>query len=269
MQRDTGISAHEELRQLIRTGRFRGTTSGHCPEYVQANLVILPRALAADFRRFCDRNPIACPLIEQTAPGQTVAGSAPTADLRTDVPGYRIYRDGALASEVEELGSIWREDFVTFLLGCSFNFEPALALAGIPLRHQEQRKTVPMYVTNRACQPSGPFRGPLVVSMRPVQKELVPLAVELSSRYPQAHGGPLQIGEPKALGIRDLDAVDFGEAVSLRDGEVPLFWACGVTPQAAARSASAEIMITHAPGCMFLTDRPNLGLSPSRAHEQD
>jgi uncharacterized protein YcsI (UPF0317 family) len=217
--------------------------------------VILPESSASDFRNFCGRNPRACPLIEETWPGSfTPQRSAPGADLRLDVPRYRVYRQGALEREVDNLLDLWRDDFVAFLLGCSFTFEAALVRAGIGLRHVELGRTVPMYRTNRECEPAGPFHGPVVVSMRPVAIQLVETAIEVTGRYPRSHGAPIHVGEPAALGIEDLDKPDYGDAVPVGEDEVPVFWACGVTPQAAAEAAKIELMITHTPGRMFITD---------------
>jgi uncharacterized protein YcsI (UPF0317 family) len=179
---------------------------------------------------------------------------APGSDLRTDLPRYRVYRRGELAGEADDLTALWRDDFVAFLLGCSFTFEAALARAGVPLRHQQCGCNVPMYRTDRACVPAGPFAGPLVVSMRPIPAELVSRAVQVTARYPRAHGAPVHIGDPAQLGIRDLAAPDYGDPVPLAAGEVPVFWACGVTPQAVAVAAKIDLMLTHAPGHMFVTD---------------
>lgn len=242
------------LRAEIRSGRFRGTTSGRCPGVVQANLVILPAILASDFRLFCTRNPRACPLLEQTEPGEVSPRSAPSADLRTDAPLYRVYRRGELEAEVSDLTCFWRSDLVSFLLGCSFTFERALVESGIGLRHQEQGTVVPMYVTRKPNEPAGIFSGPLVVSMRPIPEERIDEVRAICGRYPLAHGEPIHAGAPGALGIADLSHPDYGEAVTIRRGEIPVFWACGVTPQAVAREARPEILLTHAPGHMFLTD---------------
>jgi len=246
-----------EARSLIRSGGWRRSTSGLAPGRQQANLVVLPAAAAADFRRFCERNPRACPLIEITEPGSfEPRRSAPGADLRVDVARYRVYKNGALDREVENLLDLWRDDFVAFLLGCSFTFEAALQRASIPLRHVELGCTVPMYRTNRQCEPAGPFHGPLVVSMRPVTSDRVGLATEVTARYPHAHGAPIHAGDPFELGIADLDNPDYGDQVPVYPGEVPVFWACGVTPQAAAEAAGIDLMIAHAPGHMFVTDLP-------------
>ena len=227
-----------EVRQQIREGKWRQPTAGLAPGFVQANLVILPRDLAFDFLLFAQRNPKPCPVIEVTDVGSSEPKlSAPGADLRTDVPRYCVYRDGALASEVTDLRSVWRDDFVSFLLGCSFTFESALLQAGVPVRHIEEGRNVPMFITNIPCEPAGVFRGPLVVTMRPIPAPLVARAVQISGRYPGVHGAPVHLGDPAIIGIRDLQAPDFGDAVTIRPGEVPVFWACGVTPQAVAMQA--------------------------------
>ena len=242
-------------RQEIRGGRWRRTTAGLAPGYLQTNLVIVPDADAGDFLLFCQRNPVPCPLIEVTRPGDPEPrASAPEADLRTDVPRYRLYVDGELADERDTLREVWRSDFVAFLLGCSFSFEEALERAGLPVRHIQRRSNVSMYVTNRMCEPAGRFHGPLVVSMRPFAAVDVPRVKAITRRYPQAHGEPVHVGDPDALGIQDLHRPDFGDPVPVEPDEVPVFWACGVTPQAVAQSARLPLMITHAPGHMFITD---------------
>jgi len=244
-----------EVRALIRQGRWRHPTSGVCQGRVQANLVILPRELAYDFLVFAHRNPKPCPILEVTDPGSPEPTfSARGADLRRDVPRYRIYRHGDLEAEVTDLMAIWRDDLVSFLIGCSYTFEAAMLKAGIPARHLEEGKTVPMFVTSRPCVPAGIFRGPLVVTMWPIPPALVSTAIRVTSRFPAAHGAPVQVGDPDSLGIRDLGRPDFGDAVTIRRGEIPVFWACGVTPQAVTMRARPPLMITHAPGHMFVTD---------------
>lgn len=253
-----------EVRQQIREGKWRQPTAGLAPGFVQANLVVLPRDLAFDFLLFAQRNPKPCPVIEVTDVGSAEPTlSAPGADLRTDVPRYCVYRDGALASEVTDLQSVWRDDFVSFLLGCSFTFESALLRAGVPVRHIEEGRNVPMFITSIPCAPAGVFRGPLVVTMRPIPAPLVARAVQISGRYPGVHGAPVHLGDPATIGIRDLQAPDFGDAVTIRPGEVPVFWACGVTPQAVAMQAKPPLMLTHAPGHMFITDLRNEELAAS------
>jgi uncharacterized protein YcsI (UPF0317 family) len=230
-------------------------TSGLAPGYVQANLVVVPRDIAFDFMLFCRRNPRPCPLLDVTDPGSPEPRQvAPGADLRVDVPRYRVYRYGELVDEPTDLRTWWRDDLVSFLLGCSFTFENALMQAGIPVRHIEQGRNVPMFRTTIPCQPAGIFHGPLVVSMRPLTPEHAQKAVEICSRYPLAHGAPVQVSNPHVLGIQDVNKPDFGEAVDIRPGEVPVFWACGVTPQAVAMQARPMLLMTHAPGHMFLTD---------------
>ena len=253
-----------EVRQQIREGKWRQPTAGLAPGFVQANLVVLPRDLAFDFLLFAQRNPKPCPVIEVTDVGSSEPKlSAPGADLRTDVPRYCVYRDGALASEVTDLRSVWRDDFISFLLGCSFTFESALLRAGVPVRHIEEGRNVPMFITSIRCAPAGVFRGPLVVTMRPIPAPLVARAVQISGRYPGVHGAPVHLGDPATIGIRDLQAPDFGDAVTIRPGEVPVFWACGVTPQAVAMQAKPPLMLTHAPGHMFITDLRNEELAAS------
>jgi len=253
-----------EVRQQIREGKWRRPTAGLAPGFVQANLVILPRNLAFDFLLFAQRNPKPCPVIEVTDVGSPEPKlSSPGADLRTDVPKYRVYRDGALAAEVTDLRSGWRDDLVSFLLGCSFTFESALLQAGVPVRHIEEGKNVPMFITSLPCVPAGTFRGPLVVTMRPIPSALVSRAVQVTGRYPGVHGSPVHVGDPAIIGIRDLEKPDFGDSVTIRPGEIPVFWACGVTPQAVAMQAKPPLMFTHAPGYMFITDLRNEELAAS------
>ncbi|HEY7065879.1 MAG TPA: putative hydro-lyase [Chloroflexota bacterium] len=244
-----------EARALIRGGRWRQKTVGMAQGWVQANLVVLPAAYADDFQRFCERNSQACPVLDVTAPGSAEPRRvAPGADLRTDAPHYRVYRGGALAGEADTLHDYWRDDLVAFVLGCSFTFEAALARAGIPLRHMELGLTAPMYVTDRPCVPAGLFQGPLVVTMRPVPEALVERARAVTARFPRAHGAPVHVGDPAALGIADLARPEWGDAVPVPPGDVPVYWACGVTPQAAAEAARIDLMLTHAPAHMFITD---------------
>jgi len=244
-----------EARMMIRQGQWRRPTAGLAPGYVQANLVVLPCELAYDFLLFAQRNPKPCPVLEVTDAGSPEPRlSAPGADLRTDIPRYRIYRDGNLVEEVTDLKAVWTPDLVAFLLGCSFSFETALLQAGVPVRHIEEGRNVSMFLTSVACVPAGAFSGPLVVTMRPIPAALVPRAVQVSGRFPAVHGAPIHVGDPAALGIHDLGKPDFGDPVTIRNGEVPVFWACGVTPQAVAMHAKPPLMITHAPGHMFITD---------------
>ena len=240
---------------MIRQGQWRKPTAGLAPGYVQANLVLLPRELAYDFLLFAQRNPKPCPILEVTDTGLPEPRlTAPGADLRTDVPKYRIYRDGTFVQEGTDLLGVWTSDLVAFLLGCSFTFETGLLQAGIPVRHIEEGKNVSMFITSIPCMPAGAFSGPLVVTMRPIPASLVSRAVQISGRFPAAHGAPVHVGDPGALGIRDLGRPDFGDPVTIRPGEAPVFWACGVTPQAVAMQAKPPLMISHAPGHMFITD---------------
>ncbi|OKL36018.1 putative hydro-lyase [Domibacillus mangrovi] len=243
------------IRQDIRDGKWTEQTAGLASGYTQANLVILPKAQAYDFLLFCQRNPKACPLLEVTDVGSAVPKlTAPDADLRFDVPKYCIYRQGKLMEEVTNIEAYWQDDFVAFLIGCSFTFEHALMDNGLKIRHIEEGRNVPMYITNIACEPSGVFHGNMVVSMRPFHAKDVVRAVEVTSRFPSVHGSPLHIGLPEQIGINNLLKPDFGDAVMVKEGEVPVFWACGVTPQSIAMSSKPELMITHAPGHMFITD---------------
>ncbi len=246
-----------EVRRLARAGLWQGTTSGHAPSVHQANLVILPQDAAVEFASFCSRNPKPCPILEITTPGDPVPhASAPEADLRTDVPGYRVYRRGELVAKTTDVVELWRDDLVAFLLGCSHTFEHALAEAGVRVRNVECGTTVPMFRTNIRCRPAGQFAGPVVVTMRPIRSDQLSQVLSLSARYPRAHGSPLHIGDPEVIGISDVFTPDWGEAVAIEPGEVPVFWACGVTPQAVAQEARPELMITHEPGQMFVTDIP-------------
>lgn len=256
MSTQTLSTKPRDVRESIRSGTWRGVTSGMAPGYVQANLAILPQELAFDFLLFCQRNPKPCPVLEVMEPGRMEPVlTAPGADIRTDIPGYRVYEDGRLVAEVDSLLSYWRDDLVSFLLGCSFSFETAMVDAGIPLRHQDNGTNVAMYITNIATTPAGVFSGPMVVSMRPIKREQIVRAVQVTSRFPATHGAPVHIGDPAAIGITDLDNPDFGDPVEVRAGEEPVFWACGVTPQAVALNCKPSLMITHAPGRMFITDR--------------
>lgn len=251
------------LRLACRAGTWRRPTSGACAGFVQANLMVVPAEAAFDFLLFCQRNPKPCPVLEVVEAGRVEPALAAGADLRTDLPAYRVYRDGRLVDERAEVQDLWREDLVSFLIGCSFSFEEALAQAGVPLRHLEACSNVPMYRTGVATAPAGRFRGPLVVSMRPIPARLVPLAVQVTSRFEKVHGAPVQVGEPAALRIADLSRPDWGDPVEVRPGEVPVFWACGVTPQAAALASRLPFCITHAPGHMLVTDLPNAALANS------
>jgi uncharacterized protein YcsI (UPF0317 family) len=248
--------APAEARERFRAG-LKTPTAGWSPGYVQANLVVLPRDQAFDFLLFAQRNPRPCPVLDVTEPGDPVSRMAPDADLRTDLPAYRVWENGRCVAETGEVTGYWRDDLVAFLIGCSFTFERALTAAGVPVRHVEQGRNVPIYISNQACRPAGIFGGPLLVTMRPVPPGLVATAVQVTARYPAVHGAPVHVGSPAALGIADLSRPDFGDAVRAEDRDVPMFWACGVTPQVALERARPAFAITHAPGHMFITDVPD------------
>ncbi|MFF5251896.1 putative hydro-lyase [Streptomyces leeuwenhoekii] len=243
----------ETARARIREG-LAGPTAGVAAGRTQANLIAVPADWAYDVLLFCTRNPQPCPVLDVTDAGSWTTVLAEGADLRTDLPRYRVWRDGELVDEPTDVRAYWREDLVSFLIGCSFTFEWALARAGVPIRHIEQGRNVPMYVTTRPCRPAGRLRGPLVVSMRPVPPEHLAAAVRESRRFPAVHGGPVHCGDPSVLGIGDLGRPDFGDPVEYSPDDVPVFWACGVTPQAAVAASRPPFAITHAPGRMFLTD---------------
>lgn len=244
-----------EARQAIRSGRWSGHTSGAAPHYVQGNVVILPEALANDFLRFCQRNPKPCPLLAVSEPGDPgLPRLGADLDIRTDVPRYRVWRKGELVEEVTDIRALWRDDLVTFVIGCSFSFEQPLIDAGIPLRHIEQGRNVAMYRTNIQTVPAGPFHGPMVVSMRPMSAANAIRAVQVTARVPAVHGAPVHLGDPALIGIADLARPDFGDAVDILPGELPVYWACGVTPQAVVMEAKPDFCITHAPGTMLVTD---------------
>jgi len=262
--KDISHLSPKEIRNLIREGTWDQPTAGLAFGYAQANVVILPARYALDFFLFCQRNPKPCPLLEVLEAGAYEIGSfAPGADIRTDVPRYNIFRRGNLKDTRKDIVDLWQDDFVTFLLGCSFTFEEALLKAKVPVRHIEEAKNVPMYITDITCREGGIFSGPLVVTLRPIPYDKVAKAVQVTSRYPFVHGAPVHIGSPDRIGIRDLSRPDFGEAVGIRNGEVPVFWACGVTPQVALLDAKPDICITHAPGHMFISDTLNEQLATS------
>ncbi|MSR31886.1 MAG: putative hydro-lyase [Gemmataceae bacterium] len=245
----------KEIRSLCRTGKFTSPTPGLAPGFVQANLVIVPEAQAFDFLLFCQRNSKPCPLIEVLEKGKwEPVHCAPGADLRTDLPRYRVFDSGKLVAEVDSIGHLWQPDLVSFLIGCSFTFDAALTAQGLPVRHEQEKKNVPMYKTLIPCAPAGVFHGPLVVSMRPMLPGQALEAARVTGRFPRAHGGPVHLGNPAAIGIHDLASPDFGDPVTIHEGEVPVFWACGVTPQAAAVESKIPLLITHSPGHMFVTD---------------
>jgi uncharacterized protein YcsI (UPF0317 family) len=243
------------LRSRIRDGSWPGHTSGASLGYVQANLVILPAAAATSFRDFCAANPQPLPVLEITEPGIADAlRTAPGADLRTDVSKYFVYRSGKLAETPSDITALWQDDFVAFLLGCSFTAEDHLIAAGVGVPHLAAGRNVAMFSTNIACTPVGGWHGPLVVSMRPIDNDELDTAVQVTSRLPLAHGAPVHVGDPAYLGIDSLAKPDWGDVTLPSSDQTPVFWACGVTPQAVIKATAPELAITHAPGHMFVTD---------------
>jgi uncharacterized protein YcsI (UPF0317 family) len=247
-----------DARRAIRSGEFTGQTAGVAPGYVQGNLAILPQVLAADFLRFCQLNPKPCPLLATSSPGDFgLPTLADDLDIRTDLSRYRVFRRGVLVDEPTDIRGHWRDDLVVFVLGCSFSFEEALVEAGIELRHMTLGVTVPMYRTSIATAPAGPFHGPVVVSMRPMTPENAIRAIQITTRFPAVHGAPVHIAKPDLIGISNLMQPDYGDAVPIKENEIPVFWACGVTPQSVVAMAKPEFCVTHYPGCMLVTDRRN------------
>ncbi|MGC2199568.1 MAG: putative hydro-lyase [Stellaceae bacterium] len=259
---DRGIAAGTRERLKIRAGGLTGPTAGLAPGNVQANLVVLPKALAHDFLRFAQANAKPCPVLAVSEPGTPhLPALGHDLDIRTDLPRYRIWRHGELVEEPTEVSHVWRDDLVSFALGCSFSFEQALIEDGIELRHMTCGSNVPMYRTNIQCRQAGPFYGPLVVSMRPLRPSDAIRAIQITSRFPSVHGAPVHIGLPAAIGIANLREPDYGDAVPVESDELPVFWACGVTPQAVIAQVRPEFCITHAPGSMLITDLVNSKLA--------
>lgn len=249
-------------RRLIRSGVHTGHTAGMALGRLQGNLAILPKDQALDFAIFCHRNPKPCPVVAMTVPGDPMLPDiGADVDIRTDVPQYNVYRDGMLDAQVTDLLDLWQDDFVGFVLGCSFSFEDALLKAGLPLRHHEMDVTCPMYASNIACRPVGAFQGNTVVSMRPMTPAQALRAVEITARFPAAHGAPVHLGDPAAIGIADVNAPDWGDAVEIKSGEIPVFWACGVTPQLVLQTARPPLCITHTPGAMMIGDQASDAVS--------
>lgn len=250
-----------EARRIIRSGAFQAPTSGLCPGYAQANLIVLPKEQAYDFLLFAQRNPKPCPLLEVTEVGAREATICATdCDIATDFPKYRIYRHGELVEETADVAAYWRDDFVSFVIGCSFSFESELVEAGIEMRHNTMGRNVSMHLTDIDCMPAGSMGGKMVMSMRPIPHDQVVKAVQISGAIPKVHGAPMHIGDPAAIGVRDIAHPEFGDPVDIREGEVPVFWACGVTPQSIVMNSKPEFAITHAPGCMLITDTKNIDL---------
>ena len=258
MTLDTGLS----VRHAARSGEFDAPTSGLAYGYVQGNLAIVPRDFAEDFLRFCQANPKPCPLLGVSEAGDpAIPALGIDLDIRTDIPRYRVWRNGELVDEPRDIGSVWRDDLVSFVLGCSFSFEEALLAADVPVRHIELKRNVPMYRTSVATQRAGRFHGPLVVSMRPMRPADAIRAVQITSRLPAVHGAPVHLGFPEQIGISDIAKPDYGDAVPVERDELAVFWACGVTPQAAIAAAGVPFAITHAPGYMLVTDLKNAQLA--------
>jgi uncharacterized protein YcsI (UPF0317 family) len=251
----------DQLRSKIRAGEHTGNTSGLAQGFVQCNLVILPAHSAHDFLRFCQLNPKPCPLIALGDPGNPTLPTLGNIDIRTDLPGYRVFRDGTLSDEIPDISHLWRDDLVVFALGCSFSFEEALLSDGLEVRNVTEGVNVPMYRTDIDCVPAGPFAGKMVVSMRPFKAANAIRAIQVSTRFPSVHGAPIHLGDPGLIGINDLALPDYGDAVTINADEIPLFWACGVTPQVALEAAGVPLAITHSPGCMLITDLRNAQLA--------
>jgi uncharacterized protein YcsI (UPF0317 family) len=255
-------AAARALRREARAGRFAGQTAGQAPGAVQANLAVLPRDWADEFLRFCQRNPKPCPVLAVGEPGDpALPALGEGIDLRTDLPAYCVFRDGALVSEVTDLRDVWRDDLVAFAIGCSFSFEEALVQAGVPLWHLRRGCDVAVYRTSVPCRPAGRFGGNLIVSMRPFSPADAIRAVQVTSRFPNVHGAPVHFGDPGAIGVADIDRPDFGPRQEIAPGQVPVFWACGVTPRAAIEHARPPLAITHKPGHMLATDLLNAELA--------
>ncbi|MEP4196994.1 MAG: putative hydro-lyase [Aliishimia sp.] len=251
---DLSLLSSEDIRQRIRAGQHDAHTAGLAPGKLQCNLAILPEVYALDFLRFCLRNPKPCPLVGVSDTGDPMLPTlGRDIDIRSDVPRYRVFRNGEFAEEVTDISDLWSDDLVTVALGCSFTFENALLRAGIPVRHIEMGRNVPMFRTNINLEPAGPFSGQMVVTMRPLREDQIEEATSISARYPQAHGAPIAVGNPLSIGISDLSKPDYGDPVDVQVGEIPVFWACGVTPQNVLRAAQLPICITHAPGHMLIT----------------
>jgi uncharacterized protein YcsI (UPF0317 family) len=256
-----GIADPREARRIIRRGEYSGHTAGVASDYVQGNLCILPKDLALEFAAFCQRNPKPCPLIGMGAPGDPTLPGLGDIDIRTDVPRYRVFKDGKLVDEPTDVTKYWSDDLVTFVLGCSFSFERPLLEAGLRLQHIERNTVVPMFRTSIDCVPAGRFKGKMVVSMRPFAPADAIRAIQITSRFPAVHGAPVHIGLPEAIGIADVAKPDLGDPAEMGAGELPLFWACGVTPQVAIEAAKPSLCITHKPGSMLITDRRNSDLA--------
>lgn len=245
----------EEIRECIRKEKWIGPTTGIALGFVQANLVIIPEKLALEFIIFCQRNHSACPILEITEPGiASLNYLAKNVDIRTDLPKYRVYKKGVLMDEPLNIIDYWRSDFVSIFIGCSLSFEKALTDSNIPLRHLECKKNGAIYISSIKCNPTGMFRGNMAVSLRPIPRHQLIRTIQITSRFYNAHGAPVHIGDPDLIGIKNLDEVYYGDPPIFKENDVPVFWACGVTPQVVASESKPEIMITHSPTHLFVSD---------------
>lgn len=246
-----------DARLTYRSG-IVDVTSGVAPGYVQGNLAIVPESLAASFHRFCQLNPKPCPIIGMSEVGDPrIPALGIDLDIRTDIPRYRVWRNGQLIEEPTDIMAHWRDDLVAFVIGCSFSFEEALIADGLSIRHIDEKRNVPMYRTSIACKSARPFEGRMVVSMRPFKPAEAIRAIQITTRFPSVHGAPVHIGKPELIGIEDIAKPDYGDAVSIHPDELPVFWACGVTPQSVILQSRPAFAITHAPGYMLVTDVRN------------
>lgn len=251
-----------QLRQRIRSGEHSGNTSGYCAGFVQCNMVILPKDWAAEFLQFCTKNPKPCPVLGMADAGSwEIPALTANLDVRSDLPSYKLFENGEFTQEVTDIKEYWRDDLVTFMLGCSFSFEEALLADGLEVRNITEQRNVPMYRTNIPCQSAGRFSGTMVVSMRPFLAADAIRATQICTRFPSVHGAPVHLGDPSLIGIDDINVTDFGDPVTIHENELPVFWACGVTPQVALEQAKPPFCITHSPGCMLVTDIPNSKLA--------
>jgi uncharacterized protein YcsI (UPF0317 family) len=261
LSKDPDPASALAVRHKCRNGELTRETSGLAPGFVQANLVVLPNREAEDFLRFCIRNPKPCPLVGVSEKGSPfISDLGEDLDIRTDLPRYRVWENGEIVAEPLSVEDYWTDDLVAFAIGCSFSFEEALLAASIPVRHIAEGQNVPMYRTSIACTPAGPFHGPMVVSMRPLKPADAIKAIQITSRLPSVHGAPVHIGLPRSIGIDNLSKPDYGDPVAVHDDELPVFWACGVTPQAVILATKPHFAITHWPGAMLVTDKRNSDL---------
>lgn len=249
-----------EVRAAVRNGRWQGNTKRLALGHHQANVTIVPERYAFDFMRFCFRNPKPLPLLDVTEPGDPEPRkAAPGSDIRTDAGSYVVFRDGDLVERVANLDELWRADHVAFLTGCNLSLDQVMLESQVPLPHLLNEEAFPaQYISSIPCVAAGAFKGNLVVSMRPIPDALLTRVTEITSRFNLCHGAPVHIGDPDAIGIKNLSRVDWGKPNDIPAGHTPVFWACGITAQAAAIACRIPEMIAHAPGHMFVTDLPVL-----------